>query len=222
MNRSNVVKISRNRKVKPSKLRKQGRPNPRKGKFVGPKPPLKIDEIWQIRVRLELAKKWRELAMFNLGIDSMLRASDLVSLRVCDVTQTGKTHSRGKLFQQKTREPVTFGITERTRKTTDKWIEFAGLQGDDYLFISRARNSAHITTRQYARIFKDWVVSIGLDPKVYGTHSMRRSKATILYNRTKDYRAIQMLLGHSDIENTVRYLGVNLEDAIDMTLRIAV
>jgi integrase len=97
-----------------------------------------------------------------------------------------------------------------------QWIAAANLRGDTWLFASRVRPAAHITTRQYARIVKAWVAMIGLDPSVYGTHSIRRTKASIIYKRTKNLRAVQLLLGHTKLESTVRYLGVEVDDALEM------
>lgn len=120
------------------------------------------------------------------------------------------------VMQQKTAQPVQFEITEKTRKALKGWIIHANLSGDDYVFKSRINDSKHISTRQYARIVKSWVEEIGLDPITYGTHSMRRTKATLIYKRTKNLRAIQLLLGHTKLESTVRYLGIEVDDALEM------
>lgn len=183
------------------------------GKLVGQKPPLKLKEIWAIRIRLELDLKTRELALFNLAIDSKLRACDLVALRVSDISQGGRVAKRAIIQQKKTRTPVQFEITNQTKESVTAWIEKAGLRSGDYLFPSR---SGHISTRQYARIVKNWIVSIGLDPAAYGTHSLRRTKASLIYRRTKNLRAIQLLLGHTKLESTVRYLGIEVDDALEM------
>ena len=176
-----------------------------KGKLIGQKFPLKLKEIWAIRIRLQLANRTRELALFNLAIDSKLRACDLVQLRVCDVTQGNRVSSRAMVMQQKTHRPVQFEITEQTRESLTTWISQAQLQSDQYLFPSRIHDSPHLSTRQYARIVRNWVKSIGLDPAAYGTHTMRRTKATLVYRRTKNLRAVQLLLGHTKLESTVRY-----------------
>ena len=188
-----------------------------KGKLVGQKLPLKLEEIWAIRIRLELAEKIRDLALFNLAIDSKLRACDLTSLKVNDVSHAGKVQSRAMVVQKKTKQPVQFEITKKTRTSLEKWIESKTLQGGDYLFWSRMRNSDHLSTRQYARIVGSWVESIGLDSTVYGTHTLRRTKASIIYKRTKNLHAIQLLLGHKKLESTVRYLGVDVDDALEMS-----
>ena len=187
-----------------------------KGKVIGQKSPLKLKEIWAIRIRLQLAGNLRDLALFNLAIDSKLRACDLVKLKVQDVCHDGYISKRGIVLQQKTRQPVQFEITEQTRQAIADWIEHATLRNHDYLFPSRNKQSPHITRRQYARIVESWVSIIGLDPAVYGTHSLRRTKASLIYKRTKNLRAVQLLLGHTKLESTVRYLGIEVDDALEM------
>jgi len=185
-----------------------------KGKLTGQKPPLKLKEIWTIRIRLQLAKQTRELAMFNLAIDSKLRGCDLVALRVFDVTHGAQIAPRAIIMQRKTNRPVQFEITEQTRNSLAAWIAKDQLKSEQYLFPSRIHASPHISTRQYARIVDKWVASIGLDPSAYGTHTMRRTKATLIYRRTKNLRAVQLLLGHTKLESTVRYLGIEVDDAL--------
>ena len=187
-----------------------------KGKLTGQKPPLKLREIWAIRIRLQLSKQIRDLALFNLAIDSKLRSCDLVKIRVREVTHGATIFRRAMVVQQKTRLPVQFEITEQTRETINNWINHAELKSDDYLFKSRNRISSHLSTRQYARRVDSWVRNIGLDPTEYGTHSMRRTKATLIYRRTKNLRAVQILLGHTKLESTVRYLGIEVDDALEM------
>ena len=188
-----------------------------KGKLIGQKPPLKLQEIWAIRIRLQIANRIRDLALFNLAIDSKLRSCDLVKLHVRDISHSSQILKRAMVMQQKTKSPVQFEVTQHTRQSLSDWIEFAGLSHEDYLFISRSNKFGHITTRQYARIVKGWVEEIGLDPFDYGTHSMRRTKATLIYRRTKNLRAIQLLLGHTKLESTVRYLGIEVDDALELS-----
>ena len=187
-----------------------------KGKLIGQKAPLKLKEIWAIRIRLQLANRVRDLALFNLAIDSKLRACDLVKLRLKDIANGDRIAKRAIILQQKTQQPVQFEITEQTREAISNWVTHAKLQRDDYLFKSRFRSSPHISTRQYARIVESWVLQIGLDPAAYGTHSLRRTKASLIYRRTKNLRAIQLLLGHTKLESTVRYLGIEVDDALEM------
>lgn len=188
-----------------------------KGLLVGQKPPLKLQEIWSIRVRLQIADNYRELAMFNLAIDSKLRSCYLVKLKVRDIAHGNTVLKRAMIVQQKTMQPVQFEITPQTQDAITKWIEVKGLSNDDYLFPSRVHGCDHISTRQYARIVKSWVSKIGWSPENYGTHSMRRTKATLIYKRTKNLRAIQLLLGHTKLESTVRYLGIEVDDALELS-----
>ena len=187
-----------------------------KGKLVGQKPPLKLREIWAIRIRLQLAQRHRDLALFNLAIDSKLRSCDLLNLRVFDIAHNGLITNRAIVMQQKTHQPVQFEITGQTRKAVSTWIQHADLMSDDYLFKSRLKASQHLSTRQYARIVASWVAEIGLNPADYGTHSLRRTKPTLIYRRTKNLRAVQLLLGHTKLESTVRYLGIEVDDALEM------
>jgi integrase len=152
-----------------------------KGKLVGQKPPLKLKEVWAIRIRLQLANNIRELALFNLAIDSKLRGCDLVHIRVKDISHGGCIAKRAMLLQSKTRQPVQFEITEQTRAAIESLICDARLKSCDFLFKSRFNSSEHLSTRQYARIVKSWVSTIGLDPGMYGTHTMRRTKASLIY-----------------------------------------
>ena len=187
-----------------------------KGMIIGPKPPLKLKEVWAIRVRLQLSGDVRNLALFNLAIDSKLRACDLVSIRVNDVTQGYKVVQRATVMQKKTKRPVQFEISDQTRLAIRNLITQFDLTPSQFLFPSRMSSSPHISTRQYAKIVKDWVAEIGLDPYAYGTHSLRRTKVTLIYRRTKNLRAVQLLLGHTKLESTVRYLGIELDDALEI------
>ncbi|EHR72074.1 site-specific recombinase XerC [Burkholderiales bacterium JOSHI_001] len=188
-----------------------------KGKIVGQKAPFKLKDIWALRVRLQMEHRVRELALFNLGIDSKLRGCDLVGLKVRDVCHGEQVATRAIVMQHKTQRPVQFEITPGTRDAVAAWIKQAGLKTDDYLFPSRLHQSPHLGTRQYARLLEGWVVELGLDPASYGTHSMRRTKATLIYRRTKNLRAVQLLLGHSKLESTVRYLGIEVDDALEIS-----
>ena len=187
-----------------------------KGKLVGQKLPLKLKDIWAIRVRLQLFGRTRDLALFDLAIDSKLRACDLVKLRVKDVSHGGCIAARTMVMQQKTQRPVQFEITEQTRDALAAWIRRASLRTESFLFPSRVKESPHLSTRQYARIVSGWVREIGLDTSAYGTHTMRRTKASLIYRRTKNLRVVQLLLGHTKIESTVRYLGIEVDDALEM------
>ena len=193
-----------------------------KGELVGQKAPLTQQQVWSLRIRLEAAGNPRNLALFNLAIDSKLRACDLLSLRVSDVANGLRVQSRGKVIQQKTGRPVRFALTKRTKQSVRRWIEIGELSADSYLFPSRQRASRRLSARQYARLMKEWTQSIGLDPSHYGTHSMRRTKATLIYRRTRNLRAVQLLLGHTKLDSTVRFLGIEIDDALEMSEQIDV
>jgi integrase len=185
-----------------------------RGKLIGPKPPLKAKEIWSIRVRLQVAHHIRDLALFNLALDSKLRACDLVALRVDDVALNGRVRSRAAIMQRKTVRPVQFEITEQTREAVGRWLEKKDLHKGEPLFPSRVNRQRPMTTRQYARLLASWLRAIGPDPLAYGTHSLRRTKASMIYRRTGNLRAVQRLLGHTKVEGTVRYLGIDVDDAL--------
>jgi integrase len=174
-----------------------------KGKLIGQKPPLQPKHVWAIRSRLQLGKKTRDLALFNVAIDSKLRGCDVVSLRVADIAPHGYALDRATVRQRKTGRPVRFELTEQTRQSVDDYLGTVRRVAGDYLFSGR-RGERCLTTRQYARLVSDWIGSIGLDPSLFGTHSLRRTKATLIYRRTGNLRAVQLLLGHTKIESTVR------------------
>lgn len=173
-----------------------------------------MKEVWSIRARLELKKRVRDLALFNLAIDSKLRACDLTRLKVEDVAAGGEVKTRGIIVQKKTGRPVQFEIVEQTRNAVLNLMRRENLRSGDYLFPSRLAKPPHLSTRQYARIVQGWVASIGLNPATYGTHSLRRTKTALIYRKTGNLRAVQLLLGHTKLESTVRYLGVEVDDAI--------
>jgi integrase len=193
-----------------------------KGKLVGQKPPLKPKDIWAIRIHLQRDQRIRDLALFNLAVDSKLRGCDLVNLRVRDVVHGNQVVPRAMVVQRKTQRPVQFELTDPTRSAVTAWIAKAELKSEQYLFPSRSRKSPHVSTRQYARIVHRWVGAIGLDPSAYGTHTMRRTKATLIYRRTKNLRAVQLLLGHTKLESTVRYLGIEVDDALEIAEQTAI
>lgn len=190
------------------------RPAWNKGRIVGQKRPLLPKHVWAIRVRLEIAENHRDLALFNTAIDSKLRGCDLVCLKVADVYASGLIKERTSILQSKTQKPVRFELTEGTRKSIESWLSDPMMIGQEYLWPGRFHEPLHISTRQYARLVQDWVQSIGLEPSAYSTHSMRRTKVAQIYKKTGNLRAVQLLLGHTKMDSTVRYLGVELEDAL--------
>jgi integrase len=173
-----------------------------------------------IRVRLQLERRRRDLALFNLAIDSKLRGCDLVRLRVNDVCVGGYVRDRTTVIQRKTGRPVQFEITEQTRTAIAEWLANSARKSGQFLFPSRVRDRLHISTRQYARIVHRWVERAGLDSSAYGAHSMRRTKAAQIYKKTGNLRAVQLLLGHTKLESTVRYLGIEVDDALSISEQV--
>ena len=159
----------------------------------------------------------RDRALFDLAIDSKLRGCDLVKIKIGTHVAGPAIRSRSMVIQKKTGRPVQFEIIADTRASLLGWLERRGGTIDDYAFPSRVVANGHLSTRQYARLVDEWVTAIGLAPEEYGTHSLRRTKASLIYKATGNLRAIQILLGHSKIETTVRYLGVDVDDALSLS-----
>jgi len=158
--------------------------------------------------------------VFNLAIDSKLRGCDLVAVRVDDVAPSGYAMDRATIRQKKTGRPVRFELTDQTRMAIDEYLRLTERKPGQFLFAGRGNDARGLTTRQYARLVHEWVASIGLDPAKFGTHSLRRTKAVLIYRRTENLRAVQLLLGHLNIESTVRYLGIEVDDAIEIAEKI--
>jgi integrase len=173
-----------------------------KGKLIGPKPPLRPKHVWSIRTRLQVEGRTRDLAMFNLAIDSKLRGCDVVAIKVEDVAPHGYAADRATVRQRKTGRSVRFELTEQTRQAIDDYIHLAGKKVGEFLFVGRRGQGNCMTTL------------------LFGTHSLRRTKATLIYRRTGNLRAVQILLGHTKIESTVRYLGIEVDDALAIAEQI--
>ena len=193
-----------------------------KGKLTGAKPPLRPKHVWSIRTKLQIEGRTRDLAMFNLAIDSKLRGCDVVAIRVEDVAAGGYTADRATVRQKKTGRPVRFELSEQTRQAVDDYLKITGKRPGEFLFAGRRGPDRNMTTRQYARLVSGWIGSVGLDPRQFGTHSLRRTKATLIYRRTGNLRAVQLLLGHTRIESTVRYLGIEVDDALAIAEQVDV
>ena len=189
------------------------------GKKVGPKRPLKPRDIMAIRFYLDEHKRLRDRALFDLAIDSKLRGCDLVKIRIGDLMSAGSFRERATVIQQKTDRPVQFEIMTEARKSLKIWLDRRGGTIRDFVFPSRIDYRGHLSTRQYSRLVDEWVSTIGLDKREYGTHSMRRTKVALIYKATGNLRAVQILLGHTNIENTVRYLGIDVDDALTLSER---
>jgi integrase len=193
-----------------------------KGKLIGAKPPLRPKHAWSIRTRLMIEGRTRDLAMFNLAIDSKLRGCDVVALKVEDIAPHGYATDRATVRQRKTGRPVKFELTDQTRQAVDDYLRAASKKPGEFLFTGSRGMGQCMTPRQYARLVSKWIASIGLDSKLFGTHSLRRTKATLIYRRTGNLRAVQLLLGHTKIESTVRYLGIEVDDALAIAEQIEV
>jgi integrase len=193
-----------------------------KGKLIGARPPLRPKHAWSIRTRLLVEGRIRDLAMFNLAIDSKLRGCDVTALRVEDIAPNGYAIDRATVRQKKTGRPVKFELTDQTRQAVDDYLKATGKRPGEFLFTGRRGIGQCMTTRQYARLVSGWLTSIGLDPRLFGTHSLRRTKATLIYRRTGNLRAVQLLLGHTKIESTVRYLGIEVDDALAIAEQVDV
>ncbi len=186
------------------------------GRMVGAKRALKPQQVWAIRFWLDSERRLRDRAMFDLSIDSKLRGCDIVRMRIGDLVSGGRVRTRAAVIQQKTGRPVQFELLEAARASIQAWLERRRGALEDYAFPSRTNHARHISTRQYARLVDEWVTGIGLRREDYGTHSLRRTKASIIYKATGNLRAVQLLLGHTKIESTVRYLGVDVDDALNL------
>jgi site-specific recombinase XerC len=189
------------------------------GLIVGSKCTLRSRDIWAIRCFLDEHSRIRDRALFDLAIDSKLHGCDLVNLKIGDVMSAGMTRNRATIIQRKTGRPVQFETMTEARRSLEAWLARRGGCILDFVFPSRVNERGHLSTRQYARIVDEWVSTIGLDKREIGTHSMRRTKASIIYKSTGNLRAVQILLGHSNIQNTVRYLGVDVDDALTLSER---
>jgi integrase len=184
------------------------------GTKVGAKRALKPKQVWAIRFFLDQRRRLRDRALFDLALDSKLRGCDVVRMKIGDVVSGGQVRSRAIVVQRKTGRPVQFELLADARASLLAWLERRGGTLADYVFPSRINHAHHLSTRQYARLVDEWVTGVGLRREEYGTHSLRRTKASIIYKATGNLRAVQILLGHSKIENAVRYLGVDVEDAL--------
>jgi len=192
----------------------QSRPSWNAGRSVGIKRPLTQRQIRAIRFFLDREGRVRDRALFDLAIDSKLRGCDLVKIKIGDLVSGVNVRTRSIVVQQKTGRPVQFELTSDVRGSLLAWLECRGGSIHDFAFPSRANPAEHLSVRQYARLLHEWIDAVGLPSAKYGTHSLRRTKVAMIYRATGNLRAIQILLGHSKIENTVRYLGVDVEDAL--------
>jgi integrase len=155
--------------------------------------------------------------MFDLAIDSKLRGCDLVRSKIGQSVLNATARHRATVIQRKTEQPVQFELAEQTRCSLIAWLDCLSLGRDHHVFPSRTDAGKHLSTRQYARLVGEWVEAVGLGRSAYGTHSLRRTKVALIYKRMGNLRAVQILLGHTKLESTVRYLGVDAEDALSLS-----
>jgi site-specific recombinase XerC len=193
-----------------------------KGKLIGQRPPLRPKHVWSIRIRLQMDGRTRDLAMFNLAIEVSYEAAMSSHFGSRTLHRAGMRSNRATVRQKKTGRPVRFELTEQTRQAVDDYIKTAGKKPGEFLFSGRGDHNRCMTTRQYARLVSSWLATIGLDPHFFGTHSLRRTKATLIYRRTSNLRAVQPLPGPTKIESTVRYLGIEVDDALAIAEQVDV
>ena len=122
----------------------------------------------------------RDRALFDLAIDSKLRGCDLVKIKIGDVMSAGQIRNRATVVQQKTGRPVQFEVMTEARRSLEVWLKHRGGSILDFVFVSRIDYLGHLSTRQYARLVDEWVSTIGLDKREYGTHSMRWTNASLI------------------------------------------
>ena len=167
------------------------------GRKVGTKRTLKPRQVWAIRYFLDRHGRVRDRALFDLAVDSKLRGCDVVKVKIGEIVAGGEIRNRAIVVQRKTGKPVQFELMQDARASLLGWLERREGSLDDYVFPSRIDHANHLSTRQYARLVDEWVVGTGLRREDYGTHSLRRTKAAIIYKATGKLRAVQILLGHT-------------------------
>jgi len=186
----------------------------KKGKLIGAKPPLRPSHVWSIRTKLQMAGRTRDLALFNLAIDSKLRGCDVVAVRVDDVAPGDYTTDWVTIKQKKTGRPVRFELTDQTRLAIDEYLRLTGRKPGQYLFAGRRDGSSGLTTRQYARLVHEWMACVGLDPAKFGTHSLRRTKAVLIYRRTGNLRRsyhVEVTSGGGGLRSLYTQKGIESE-----------
>jgi integrase len=196
--------------------------SPKKRRIRGAMKPFTPREIHTLESLLFNQERWRDLALLRLAVDSMVRASDLVRIYLDEVTDhRGDVVARAEVLMKKTGAPVKLSITRDTQEALKRWIAQRPSFSGEWLFPGREPGS-HLSVVQYRKIVKGWVGMLGLDAKLYSTHSLRRTKAAELYRQTHNLKAVSILLGHSDTNVTSRYLGIEAEDALALAERVRI
>ncbi|MEM6414836.1 MAG: tyrosine-type recombinase/integrase [Pseudomonadota bacterium] len=202
-----------------------------KDRVVGQMRPFDPEQAAHVRAELEMqaARKplrLRDIALFNVALDAMCRASEILSLRVRDVTDhLNQVIEEFEVFQEKTGRTKTVTLGKDARKSLQKWIDFSEKKPEAYLWSSignRKNGDRPLSRMQYSRLVKDWAAIARLDHRRFSTHSMRRTKSALIYDQTKNLRACQHLLGHKSIGSTAEYLGVDKKAALAVAKRIKI
>jgi len=188
-----------------------------KGKVVGRKPPLSPEQVQLMKMLLTQAGNIRDLALFSLAIDSALRGSDLVRLKVEDLYDGTDIREVANIRQKKTSKAVSFTMSTFTREALKELIESEEMGSQSFLFTSQHKGKGNpLSPAHLRRLMKGWLAQANINPDLYGSHSLRRSKIALIYKKTGNLRAAQLLLGHKSIESTKKYLGIEEGEALDI------
>lgn len=194
----------------------------KKRRVRGAMRPFKPGDIRALETRLANEERWRDLALLRLGVDTLLRASDLVRICIDEVLDHhNDVVARGEIVMKKTQKPIKFTLSADTKLAVERWVALRPAFSGEWLFPGR-ENGDHLSEVQYRKIVKRWVGMLGLDPKHYSTHSLRRTKAAELYRQTHNLKAVSILLGHTDTNVTSRYLGIEQADALDLADKVRI
>lgn len=192
--------------------------------FRGQMAPFTREDLQLIRAKLKAKGAVRDLALLNVGVDTMLRASDLVRLRVSTLRDhRGHISQAFVVRQTKTREPVHLGLSDRTREAVAALIAAEAKYGDDFLFTRHGLpHGAHLTETALRLFVKQWAAIAERDPAKYSGHSLRRTKAVLIYRETNNPELVRQMLGHTSLSHTVAYLGVKGDDVSAMSRRFEI
>lgn len=196
------------------------KPIENKKRVQGQMRPLSVREVQAISTKLFSKKEWRDLALFRLGVDSMLRASDLVRIYLDEVRDhNAQLVARCEVLMKKTGKPVKLAIGNETQEALKLWLAARAPFAGEWLFPGR-EPGYHLSEIQYRRLAKRWFDGVGLDLRFYSTHSIRRTKPAEIYRQTHNIDAVRRLLGHQNVHITSKYLGIQDEDALGLADRV--
>lgn len=195
-----------------------------KGVTVGQKTPLTRAEVWEIRKNLEVAEEWRELCLFSVAIDTMLRASDLLALKVGDVLdENGEPKRQINTRQQKTEKGVLVELSKYSGDALMEWLKQSPKTRFDYVFTGlKGRSNRPIGRVQYSKLIKRWMKAVRLNPDHYSTHSLRRTLPALIYAETNNIEAVRQLLGQSSVTATSHYLNVGVIESLDIARKFRI